>query len=69
MQGIYCYIDKNNDEIIYIGKDSYIDTNKRHKSHIRKNDYNKQVINKILQNNPKRYQYKIIIKGNIKQTI
>lgn len=57
-KGIYCYIDSYNNEIIYIGKDSNIDKDIRHKAHYHRNRYNDQPINRILQNNPSRYQYK-----------
>lgn len=68
-QGIYCYIDKKNNNIIYIGKDSNIYKNKRHKDHLKKCNYNQQQINRILQNTPNRYKYKIILRGKIKQKI
>ena len=32
--GIYCYIDKKTNNIIYIGKDSYIDKQIRNKDHL-----------------------------------
>lgn len=63
MKGIYCYIDTKNNSIIYIGKDSHIDIEKRHKEHIAPYSYNAQQINKILQNNPDRYKYQIILQG------
>lgn len=66
--GIYSYIDKKTNDIIYIGKDSYIHRNQRHKDHLRNGAYDKQLINKILQNNPKRYEYKILEKGDISQS-
>lgn len=68
-QGIYCYIDTQTNFIIYIGKDSYIHNDIRHKQHFRKSFYNKQIINKILQNNPKRYEYKILEEGDISQKL
>lgn len=63
MKGIYCYIDKQNYSIVYIGKDSHINTNKRHREHIAPCAYQSQQINKVIQNNPNRYEYKIILKG------
>ena len=63
MKGIYCYIDTKNNSIVYIGKDSYIEKKKRHYAHIAPYAYNHQQINKVLQNTPSRYKYKIIIKG------
>lgn len=68
-QGIYAYIDKKNNSIVYIGKDSYIDENRRFNAHFAKYNYNTQYINRILQNNPDRYQYKILEEGNISQKI
>ena len=57
-RGIYCYKDtENNDKIVYIGKDSHIDKDMRHKDHTRPSRYDEQVINRIVQNNPLRYKY------------
>lgn len=67
--GIYCYIDKKTDKIIYIGKDSHINKKRRHKDHFQKYRYDKQRINQILQNNPCRYKYEIIEEGNISNHI
>jgi len=59
--GIYCYKDlENNNEIVYIGKDSNIHYNNRHYDHISPSKYNQQQINRILQNNPHRYQYNVL---------
>ena len=63
MEGIYCYIDKKTDEIVYIGKDSNIHENRRHKAHLQHSLYDAQKFNQVLQNNPKRYKYKVLIKG------
>lgn len=61
MIGIYCYEDTLKDnEIVYIGKDSNITRNKRHKDHLAKGNYNAQQINRVLQNNPNRYSYRIL---------
>ena len=64
MNGIYGYLDLKTNEIVYIGKDSHIDNDKRHKAHLSKSRYNDQPINRILQNNPKRYKYARIIVGD-----
>ena len=56
-KGIYCYIDKINNNIVYIGRDSSIHKNKRHKEHLQPSTYNRQVFNRILQDNLSRYQY------------
>lgn len=61
MTGIYCYKDTmKNNEIVYIGKDSNIHKNRRHIGHKSPCHYNDQPFNRILQNNPNRYEYHII---------
>ena len=59
-KGIYCYIDKKDNQIVYVGKDSNIDKNKRHRDHLALSKYNEQPINRILQNNPDRYIYQVL---------
>ena len=59
MKGIYYYIDSKDDSIAYIGRDSYIDTDKRKKEHLHPSRYNEQPFNRILQNNPDRYVYNV----------
>ena len=60
-KGIYGYYDKENDYIlVYPGKDSNIHKNQRHKNHLSPSRYDKQVINRVLQNNPDRYEYRVI---------
>lgn len=62
--GIYCYKDTlNNDEIVYVGMDSAIYKNERHRNHYSPSKYDKQVINRVLQNNPDRYSYHVLKKG------
>ena len=64
-KGIYCYEDlKNNNEIVYIGRDSYIHNNTRHKQYMESSRYNAQPFNRILQNNPPRYEYHKLIESN-----
>lgn len=58
--GIYCYIDKKDNSIVYVGKDSNINENNRHKAHFASSNYNKQKINRVLQNNPNRYTYQVL---------
>ena len=65
MKGIYYYFDNKKSEIIYIGKDSNIDKNRRHKQHFQSSKYDNQHVNKILQNNPQRYDYNVFIQGDI----
>ena len=64
MKGIYCYIDTKDDEVVYVGRDSHIQQKARHKFHINKKNYNRQQINKVIQNNPHRYDYIELAKGN-----
>lgn len=66
--GIYCYRDKFKDtKIVYVGKDSHIDKNTRHKQHINPAMYDKQVINRVLQNNPQRYQYEVLKQSDFEE--
>lgn len=61
--GIYGYIDTENDnKIVYIGQDSHISEGRRNKQHHERGRYDKQPINSILQNNPGRYEYKVLKK-------
>ena len=46
---------------MYIGKDSNIDKNIRHKAHYASSRYDSQPINKILQQNPNRYTYQVLV--------
>lgn len=64
MQGIYQYIDKKTNEIVYIGKDSYIDERRRYNAHLAPSNYNTQPFNRVLQNNPDRYQYEVVYAGD-----
>lgn len=60
-KGIYGYYDKENNYIcVYIGKDSYINKNASNKRHLYPSNYDAQKINQVLQNNPERYEYKVI---------
>ena len=59
-KGIYCYLDIKQDEIVYIGKDSHINKNQRHKDHYKQCNYNIQKINQVLQNNLNRYKYCVL---------
>ena len=60
MRGIYAYYDNVKDEIVYVGKDSHIERDLRHKQHHQSSNYNEQTINRVLQNNKGRYDYKRI---------
>lgn len=59
-KGIYQYVDVKTDEVVYIGKDSNIDKNSRYYTHKAPSHYNEQPFNRILQNNPDRYEYNIL---------
>lgn len=61
--GIYGYVDKKINKIVYIGKDSYIDKGEAKKRHMKKSCYDAQPFNRILQNNPNRYEYIILEEG------
>lgn len=66
ISGIYGYYDKEKEYVCYIGKDSHINdpNNNRHKSHYKPSNYDSQQINRVLQNNPSRYDYFILAEGN-----
>ena len=63
LHGIYQYTDLKTGEVVYIGKDSNIRTNRRHKDHLKASKRNNQQFNKVLQNNPDRYKYEIVYAG------
>ena len=60
MKGIYKYTDLKTGDVVYVGKDSHIDKNKRHKAHLSPLEYDAQQINRVIQNNPNRYNYSIL---------
>ena len=68
-QGIYCYIDKKTNKVVYVGKDSYINKKTRDRYHKSFSCYNHQPFNRILQNNFNRYKYEVLEEGNIPQKI
>lgn len=57
--GIYTFTDKKTGNIVYVGKDSHIDVKERIKAHYRPSAYDSQQFNRVLQNNPERYEPKI----------
>ena len=59
-KGIYKYTDLETGEVVYVGKDSHIDKNQRHNAHLNPKKYNLQRFNRVLQNNPDRYEYGVI---------
>ncbi len=68
--GIYCYKDNlKNDSVVYVGLDSHIDENRRHKQHFQDSNYNEQQINRVLQNNPTRYSYHVLKKGDFDENL
>lgn len=60
MKGIYAYWDNKLSQYVYIGKDSHIGKNQRHRDHMNPSKYDEQQINRVLQNNPDRYEYSVI---------
>ena len=58
MKGIYGYYDTKNNEIVYIGKDSHIDKDRRKRQHLQASNAKAQPFNRALRNNPQRYIYK-----------
>lgn len=62
--GLYGYYDIEEEYVVYIGKDMYIDTQNRDRQHHLKSRYDVQKINQVVQNNPNRYVYFIFFKGN-----
>lgn len=61
MLGIYAYFDKKDNSVVYIGKDSNIDKNVRKYAHMKPSCYERQPFNRILQNNPNRYTYQVLV--------
>lgn len=59
--GIYCYVDRKTHEIVYVGKDSNIHKSSRHKQHLSRSRYDAQPFNRVLQNNPDRYVYQVLV--------
>ena len=59
-KGIYKYTDLNTGDVVYVGKDSHIDINQRHKEHLQPSKYDAQPFNRILQNNSERYKYSVL---------
>ena len=64
MKGIYKYVDLKTGDVVYVGKDSNIDKNMRHRDHLSPAYYDVQQINRVLQNNPERYEYQVIYAGD-----
>lgn len=58
--GLYAYINKESDAVVYIGLDNDIATRLRHRNHLSKARINDQVINRELQTNPEKYRYEVI---------
>ena len=60
MKGVYCYYDLEMNTVIYIGKDSHIGRKNRYNAHKSPSKYDAQPINRVIQNNLERYEYKVI---------
>lgn len=68
--GIYCYKDsQNDDKVVYVGKDSHIDSDSRYYAHFNPSRYNDQPFNRVLQNNPERYSYHILKMGDFDENL
>lgn len=63
-KGIYQYIDLKNNDVIYVGKDSYIDIKNRFYAHKSPLLYDKQPFNRVLQNNSDRYKYEVVCEAD-----
>lgn len=63
--GIYAYWDNIKNYYVYVGQDHKINSkNNRNYNHMLSSRYDDQPINRILQNNIKRYEYRIIMEGD-----
>lgn len=60
MKGIYQYKDLKTGDVVYVGKDSNIEKNTRRKAHLNPSYYDGQPFNRVLQNNPDRYEYSVL---------
>lgn len=55
--GVYSYVLKQNGEIYYVGVDSDMYHQKRHRYHMSSKNKNKQLVNKILQTHHREFEY------------
>ena len=63
--GIYAYWDNVKSYYVYVGKDSQINAKyNRNYAHMLSSLYDEQKINMVLQKNPKRYEYRVIMEGD-----
>lgn len=63
--GIYAYWDNVKNYYVYVGKDNKINAKKnRNYQHMLPSRYEQQQINRVLQNNPDRYEYRVIMQGD-----
>ena len=61
MLGIYAYFDKKDNSVVYVGKDSNMEIHKRDNDHRMPSNYMSQPFNRVLQNNPNRYIYQVLV--------
>ena len=61
MKGIYAYFDKKDNSVVYVGKDSSLDKQRRRYDHKSPSKYDVQPFNRIVQNNPNRYTYQVLV--------
>lgn len=64
--GLYAYVEVESGEVVYIGVDRHIDTDERHKDHIKPSKATKesdkwQPINEALVDNKDKYEYIILV--------
>ena len=59
----------NEGKIVYVGKDSHIYEDRRHKQHLHPCNYHKQPFNRVLQKNPERYSYDILREGDFEDNL
>lgn len=69
LSGIYAYLDNKTGKIVYIGKDKYIEKHQRYKSHLHPSKYDIQPFNRVLQNNPDRYEYEVLKVGEFNDNL
>lgn len=63
IKGIYKYTDLETGDVVYVGKDSHIDKHRRHGQHLQPSSYDEQPFNRVIQNNPTRYEYSVLCSG------
>ena len=65
VSGIYAYFDLIKEEVVYVGQS--VDIDNRHKQHLKPCRYDEQPFNRVLQNNPNRYELRLLETGNFSE--